>query len=379
MFKSAGSIRWLLRGLRRAAPVIVWVGALGAAISLYPRRLSSGSFIGYAEDLSVIVTHTEPSIVRELGTRLHEIVQPGDVLIRLDDREDRLAIDTIAADVERLKREVEAERAKLELDVANIEINAADLARRFLTDREAAHVQYLSALVTQASDQSLLSGMLVEYDILKRLFDTDQAAFRELNAFETQIEPVRARVEKNRANVERMLQAYEDADKRWFAFVDRQETPVDYESVLTPVRLAVDVREREINELVFRIDQRVLRSPIHGQVTAMYVQSGDRVLAGLPLMVVSPVRTNRVVAYLPENQVALASVGDPVKLYPTSAGPDGPRSFDGQICSVADAVREAPLRFRRMPTWPVWGREVIIELRSNALLPGEAVSLVVQR
>lgn len=371
--------RGIRQNIKRAAPGIVWVLAVIAAISIHPRRLTTGNVIGYAEDLSVTVTHTEPSVVRELAARLHEIVEPGDILIRLDDREERLAIQAIAADIDRLRNEVEAERAKLELEVANVELNSADLARRFLTDREAAHIQYLSSLVTQASDQALLNAMLVEYDILKRLYDTDQAAFRELNTFETQMEPVRARVKENKQNVERMLQAFKDADKRWFDFADRQEVPVNYESVLTPVRLAADVRECELKQLAFRIDQRVLRSPIHGQVTAMYVRNGDRVMAGTPLMVVSPVRSNRVVAYLPENQIAFVSVGDPVRLYPASATSDGPRSFEGKIHSVADAVREAPLRFRRMPTWPVWGREVVIQMSSNSLLPGEAVSLVLER
>lgn len=367
------------RGLKALIPAAIWIGAVGAAIGLYPRRFSTGSVIGYAEDLSITMTNMEPGLVRDLGAALHEFVEPGDVLVRMDDRGDRLRLLTLSKDLERLQQEVDAERVKLELDRTSVEINAADLARRYLTDREAAHVQYLSALVTQASDQSLLNGMMVEQEILQRLYKTETAGFRELNTFETQIDAVRARIDKNKKNIERMLQAFEDADKRWYNHSDKLEVPVDYESVLRPLRLAVDVREREIEELTFLIDLRVLRSPIHGQVTAVFVQSGDRVQGGDPLVVVSPIGTGRVVAYLPENKATAVSVGESVSLYPTASGPEGQRKLVGEVTSVSDAVREVPIRYRRLPNWPSWGREVVVSVKDESLLPGEAVSLVFTR
>ncbi len=366
----------LRRSFKRYAPPVIWGLAVIAAITMYPRRLSPGAFLGYAEDRSIVMTNIEPGMVRELGAGLHEFVEPGDVLVRMDDRGERLELVTLTTDLERLRKEVDAERSKLELDVANIEFNEIDLSRRLLTDRESAHIQYLSALVTQASDQSLLNGLLVELDILNRLFEKEQASFRELNNFETQVETVRTRIETNKENIARMLQVFQDADRRWFTYSDRQELPIDYESVLTPIRLAADVREREIAELTYRMDQCILRSPIHGQVTALFVQSGDRVMSGDPLLVISPVRTDRVVAYLPENQAALASLGSSVRLYPVSSGPDGPRKIEGTVQSISDAIRETPLRHRKVPNWPVWGREVIISTGNETLLPGEAVSLV---
>lgn len=99
-------------------------------------------------------------------------------------------------------------------------------------------------------------------------------------------------------------------------------------------------------------------------------------MSGDPLLVISPVRTDRVVAYLPENQAALASLGSSVRLYPVSSGPDGPRKIEGTVQSISDAIRETPLRHRKVPNWPVWGREVIISTGNETLLPGEAVSLV---
>ncbi|RIK69281.1 MAG: hypothetical protein DCC65_00625 [Planctomycetota bacterium] len=379
-----GSTGWwagmnIKRGLKALIPAALWIGAVAAALSLYPRRFSTGSVIGYAEDLSITMTNVEPGLVRNLGAKLHEFVEPGDVLVRMDDREDRLHLITLSKDLERLQNEVESERIKLNLDQTNVEINAADLARRYLTDRESAHIQYLSALVTQASDQSRLTGMLIEHEILQRLYKTENAGFRELNNYETEVEAVRARIESNERNIDRMLKAFVDADKRWYNFNNKLEVPVDYEAVLRPIRLAVDVREREIEELTFRIDQRVLRSPIHGQVTAVFVQSGDRVQGGDPLVVISPVGTQRIVAYLPENKATVVSVGETVSLYPTAPGPEGPRRLVGEVTSVSDAVREVPIRYRRLPNWPSWGREVVVSVKDESLLPGEAVSLVFTR
>lgn len=358
------------------APAAVWLVAIAAAGYLYSKRSMTGTITGYAEVRPVTVAHLEPGMVRELRAQLHQLVEPGELLAKMDDRDDRLELSTITTDLKRLQGEVKAERTRLNLEQAGVELDTDDLSRRLLVDREAAHIQYLVQLVERAGDQATLDGTLVEYGILERLFEDEQANFREVNLLKTQVDALRARILKNDEALKRMKKAFEEADQRWFTFNDRQQEPVDYESVLTPIRMAADVREKEIHELIFRIDQHALRAPVRGQITAVLVEPGDRVLAGEPLITISPTATDRVVAYLPEDKTRIVYLGEPVRVYPLAGGVGGRQGVPGTVLSVADSVTEAPLRFRKVPNWPVWGREVVVALADDmTLMPGEAVSL----
>lgn len=373
---SAGWARRMRRLFEAFAPAAVWLVAIAAAGYLYSKRSMTGTITGYAEVRPVTVAHLEPGMVRELRAQLHQLVEPGELLAKMDDRDDRLELSTITTDLKRLQGEVKAERTRLNLEQAGVELDTDDLSRRLLVDREAAHIQYLVQLVERAGDQATLDGTLVEYGILERLFEDEQANFREVNLLKTQVDALRARILKNDEALKRMKKAFEEADQRWFTFNDRQQEPVDYESVLTPIRMAADVREKEIHELIFRIDQHALRAPVRGQITAVLVEPGDRVLAGEPLITISPTATDRVVAYLPEDKTRIVYLGEPVRVYPLAGGVGGRQGVPGTVLSVADSVTEAPLRFRKVPNWPVWGREVVVALADDmTLMPGEAVSL----
>lgn len=378
--RKTGIIRRFRRLVGRVIPFVIWVMAIVLAFRLNPQLGLAGRFTGYAESRPVIVAHAESGMVRELRVGLHQVVEPGEILLKLDDHQERLHLATISSDLERIRKEVDAARVKLELDQVGAELNQEGLSRRLLVDREAAHIQYLDALVQQASDQARLDGKMIEYGLVKGLHDEAHGTFRELNIIKTEVDTIRERIEKNKSALARMEQAFKDAEMRWFAFSDREPFSIDYDTILTPLRLAVDVREREIAELTHQIDQHALRAPIRGQVTALHVAAGDTVIAGNPLVTISPTTTQFVIAYLPEDKIASMQIGDPVRVYPVAVTSQNARIAQGRVFSQSDVVIEAPLRYRRLPTLPVWGRETVIKVMDNtSLLPGEAVSLMLDR
>ncbi len=368
------------RGVSRWIPTVVWVGAIGAAVSLYRGEHTVGSVQGFAEDRSITIAPSEVGRVRELRASLHQFVEPGDILVQLDDRECQLRLATLTAELERLRKDIDAERSQLAMSQTDLELTEEDLSRRLLTDRESAHIQYLSMMAIQAGDQARLNGLMVEEDILNQLLHKKDASFREVNNFKTEIDAVRARLKSNEDNLARMHKAFRDADLRWYMHHEQQKMPYDRDAVLAPLHVAVQVKEHEILELVHRIDENVRRSPIHGQVTALYAGSGDTVNAGDPILVVSPTSTRRVIAFVSEAEAGRVRVGAPMRIHPAARSPDGRRAMDGEIVSVADTIREAPERFRRMPNIPVWGREIVIRIDGDAMLiPGESVSINWQR
>lgn len=366
----------LRRIVRGAGPIAVWLAAIAVAVVLARRVRHVGPLTGYAEDRTITLVNLSSGLVRDVRPRLHEEVQEGEIVARLDDTADALHLKTLQADVKRLQADVEAEAARLAMEAARQDTSDRDLARRFMVDRETAHIQYLSQLLTDANNRALLNGATFEYEIVKDLIDKKTASARELNRVRTDVDSLRAQIDENKPTIARMKQAFDDADMRWHNYVKQKREPVDYEPVLTAARLAADVREREIAEIVHRIDQQVVRAPVRGQVTALFANAGDPVIAGSPLMAISPTLTNRVIAYLPESGVASVRVGERVLVSPVAAMPGGRRSYSGQVVSMADVVSEAPPRYRKAPQWPLWGRAVVVLLDSGAaLMPGEAVTL----
>jgi multidrug resistance efflux pump len=371
--------KWLRRVRRPftgVVPVVVWALALAGAFYLYRRIGVTGVVTGFADDQPVTLAHLEPGIVRDVHVQLYDQVVCGQVLLSMDDREERIQLAAIERDIERLRAEVVAEQARLDADNARAEADVEDLARRFAVDRATAHVDYLSQIALNAYDRILLRGATVEYEITQTLHERDNAAFRELNDIQTQVGSLQAKLERNAAVLDHMKHAFEEADQRWFRFAERDDVAAACDPVLTPLRLAIDVRQQDLEEIVRRIDSHVLRAPIDGQVTSLLAHAGDRVEAGDPLVKVSPNTTTRVVAYLPERVILTARVGAPVTVNCLADAGGRRRAYPGTIIHLSATVDEAPLRYRQIPTRPVWGRGLIARLDEDVcLLPGEAVTI----
>jgi multidrug efflux pump subunit AcrA (membrane-fusion protein) len=197
-----------------------------------------------------------------------------------------------------------------------------------------------------------------------------------LNDIQTKMESLQASVDRNVDVLARKKEAFEQADQRWARFVEHADVATPHMPALTPLRLAVEVRRRELEQIVRRIDDHTLRAPIDGQVTALWSRAGDRVGQGATLAVISPSSTDRVVAYLPEGMVASVRVGAPVSIAPLAPFDTTLRRFDGTVVSLSATVDEAPPRYRRVPSAPVWGRGLVISLGGGArLIPGETVTV----
>ncbi|MBP7747885.1 MAG: HlyD family efflux transporter periplasmic adaptor subunit [Phycisphaerae bacterium] len=366
-----------LRGLRRplltGATVGVWLLAVGGAVYLHQKLGKTGTIMGFADDRPVMLTHLEAGIVRGVHVQLHESVACGQVVISMDDREERIQLAKIQKDIERLRAEVDAVQTQLAAENARAQADVDDQMRQFAVDREDARVEYLSLLVLDAYDRVLLRGKMVEYEITRNLYAQGSAAVLELNQIQTDVEALQANIAQRAEALAQLKDAFQAADRRWARFAARAEVVTAFEPVLTPLRLAIDVRERDLEETVCRIDSHVLRAPIDGQVTALLAHAGTQVQAGVALATISPVATSRVVAYIPEPMVLSVPPGAPVTVRCVAGDGRGQREYAGTIGTLSATVTEAPLRYRRLPTYPVWGREAVINLDDDVrLIPGEA-------
>jgi multidrug resistance efflux pump len=366
---------WLQFVLLRL-PAVVWLGAIVAAIYLYQRVGTTGTITGFADDQPVSLAHFEAGVVRDVEVNLHDWVRRGQMVVELENTEERIALSVIESDLLCRRAQVEAERAQLELDAERTLIAAEDLGRRFLIDREAAQIDYLTQWAVNARDAVLLRGAKVEDGWLQPLKATGSAAFLELNTSQTNVDSLQALVERNKKVLAEKKTAFRDADQRWSNFVHDRSSDRDSEPILTPIRLAVDTRQRELEGLVERIDRHVLRAPIDGQVTQLAVHTGDSITAGTTLLSISPRTTRSVVGYLPEAMAVSVQPGARVSVECLAQTREGRRAYRGKVHSLSDTVTEAPVRYRQIPAYPVWGRCFVLMMDDDAaLIPGEAVRI----
>lgn len=364
------------RGIARMAPAAIWVMAIAAAIGLHQRMSPTPAFIGHATDETHTLRHLEPGMVREVLVDLQQAVEPGQIIVRMDDRPERIELAKLQKDLERMHADVTAADARLRTESARAEIEEEDVERQFLLDRERAHLVYLEALRTQAEDTILQRGAAVELEIVNTLYSDEFVSRRELNDTQTDRDALRDRLETHASVVARAKRAFEDADRRWQQFAERPTAGVAYDEELTPLRLAVEVGEREIQDIVGRIDAHVIRSPIRGQVMHILASPGERLAAGTPLVEISATHTDRVVAYLPESSALLVRPGEGVRLHRVAPQNGVQAECEGTIVSLASAIEEAPQRYRVMPNRPTWGRGLVIALKDGAMLmPGEKVKI----
>ncbi len=369
-------LRGMHRSLMAGITVAVWGLAIAGAWHLHQRAATTGTITGFADDQPVRIAHREPGVVRIVHVSLYEAVAGGQMLVSMDDRQERIQLAAVEKDVERLRTEIAAAEARLSADNARAQADVDDLERRFAVDRERARIDYLSRLVGDARDRIDLRGKTIDLEITTDVRDKNAATWRELNDIQTEVGSLQAAIAMNVDVLDRLQDAYQEADRRWDRYRTHADVVTAYDPILTPLRLAIDVRSNDLDEIVRRIDTHILRAPIDGQVTAMLAHAGDYVQAGAMLATVSPVTTNRVTAFLPEQLALSTHVGALVTVYRLASAERPQRAFPGTIVSLSATISEAPRRHRRIPSYPVWGRGLTISLTDDAqLIPGEAVTL----
>ena len=153
-------LRHMHRSFMAGITVAVWVLAIAGAWHLHQRAATTGTITGFADDQPIRIAHREPGVVRVVHVSLYEAVAGGQILVSMDDRQERIQLAAVEDDVERLRAEIAAAEARLSADNARAQADVDDLERRFAIDRERAHIDYLSKLAVDARNRIELRGKL---------------------------------------------------------------------------------------------------------------------------------------------------------------------------------------------------------------------------
>jgi multidrug resistance efflux pump len=172
----------------------------------------------------------------------------------------------------------------------------------------------------------------------------------------------------------------EQTEEEYFAARTRRE---EYETglpnkdwldpILRPLREAIEVESRRLDEIDVRRHPLALRSPVTGHVSEILSRRGQSVRPGDPVIVVAEGSVREIVAYLAEDDGREIKTSTPVMV---STRGEGGTISESVVIRVGPTIQELPPRLWRNPRRPDYGRAVVIAaVPGMQLTPGELVNV----
>ncbi|QDD65637.1 HlyD family efflux transporter periplasmic adaptor subunit [Herbaspirillum seropedicae] len=222
-----------------------------------------------------------------------QAVKKGDVLVRIDDADARLAVDQAAADLDRTERKVKGFFA-----------NDAGLAAQVLA-REAEQKRASAQLLSAQADLKR-----AEIDLQRReaLAKSGSVSGEELSNARTALLTAQAN-----------LKAAEAAEVQSRANIKATQGAQKASTVLTANTTVDDNPEvvlarAKLEQAKLDLERTVLRAPVDGVIARRQVQVGQRVQSGATLLSVVPLQQMHVDANFKEGQLTKVRIGQPVTM-----------------------------------------------------------------
>lgn len=256
--------------------------------------------------------------VKEVRVSGTQAVKKGDILVILDDADQRIAVADAEAALRLARQRYGQADANADAARARVAARGADIAqaRARLRDAEAAVTRTRAELARRESiaGTGAVSG---EELTAARAALASASAARDLAAAGI------ASAEATRGSASGDLGAAEAVVRG------------------TTINTAPDVAAAEARLEKAKLDlaRTVLRAPVDGIVTNRQVQVGQRIAAGAPIMVLVPIATAYVDANFKESQFQDIRIGQPVELVSDYYG--GDVVFRGKVVGVAGGTGAA--------------------------------------
>ena len=280
------------------------VAVVAAGVALYDRLVASRHVTtdnAYSGADIALVTPLVGGPVSAVMVEDTQRVHQGDVLVRLDDTDARLALAQAEADLDATARKIRSLMATDRDLSAQIEARTAE-QNRAAAQLAAAQADLDKASVDLARRQDLAAKGAVSGDVLT-------VAQNEFSTATANLQSAQAAVALAGANATAAVGAH-DANDAMINGVSLESNP-DY--------LAAKARR---DQAAVNLQRMVIRAPVSGVVSRRAVQVGQRVEPGAVLMVVVPVEQAYVDANFKEVQLAHVHPGQKAAVYSDLYGSD---------------------------------------------------------
>ncbi len=374
---------------RHLFSVLVWTGTVAGVVGLFFYRSQRFEVLGLAQGQVHEVAATCDGQLKIVSVQLFDRVSKGQIVAMLDDELLNAQITTISAEIERLMAELISTQDLLLAEAANRQTGWVVDSRRFSIDVEGAKLRILELRTLLETDRVMLEDLAVEVKIAQELLETHAIAPYELQKAEAVYNTLAKKIEENQHLLAQTESDLEQAQQRRYEFARHQPAHPFVNSALEPIRKAINVQEKLIDELLAERKALTIRSPIDGVVVQIQLRRnqavlrrpgegvlrrpGEAVLAGEPILVVAEATPREIIAYASEDQVNQIREGMMVELIKDRKPAQIAQS---QVTYVGPVVEQMPLRLWRNPNIPEWGRPFLVKVPPQMkLTPGELVGI----
>ncbi|HLO19044.1 MAG TPA: HlyD family efflux transporter periplasmic adaptor subunit [Sphingomicrobium sp.] len=247
-----------------------------------------------------------------------QFVHQGDVLLRLDDKDARLAVEKAEAAYLKARREFSKSSATSGSLAAEVNARDADIGQ--------ARAQLIAA-------QSAVEKAGADLDRRAHLAESGFVSREELTTYQNAYVAAQSNVRVAKAAIAQ-AQANRGAAQQSYA---ANEALIDGTSVDTNPDVAA--AKAALDEARLDLQRTVIRAPIDGVVTNRQVQIGQRIAAGNSVMTIVPVKNVYVDANFKEGQLERVRPGQPVELISDLYGSSV--KFHGHVVGFAGGTGSA--------------------------------------
>ncbi|WP_230770281.1 HlyD family secretion protein [Sphingomonas sp. Leaf4] len=236
-----------------------------------------------------------------VGAADTQAVKRGDVLVRLDDSDARIALATAEAELAKARRAFGQTAATSTALSEQVRARAADVA---------------STRAQLAATEASFAKAQVDFDRRRRLVPAGAVSGDELTVATNALAAARAAREQARAAV---AQATSQRGAAAGTLAANQALIEGASAATAPDVLAAEAKVRQAR---LDLDRTIIRAPIDGVVANRTIQVGQRVAAGTTVMRIVPVGQVYVDANFKEGQLTKVQPGQPVTLTSDLYGDD---------------------------------------------------------
>jgi membrane fusion protein (multidrug efflux system) len=304
--------------LRILAIVVVSIAALWGIwyfLTQAGRVSTDNAYVG-ADSATVTALVSGP--VKEVRVSGTQVVKKGDVLVVLDDADQRIAVADAEAALRQARQRYGQSSANADAARARVSARGAEIAqaRARLRDADAAVAKARAELARRESIAGTGAVSAEELTAARTALASAGAA-RDLAAAGI------ASAEATRGSASGDLGAAEAVVRG------------------TTIETAPDVAaaQARLDKARLDLERTVIRAPVDGVVTNRQVQVGQRIAAGAPIMIVVPIATAYVDANFKESQFKRIRIGQPVEL--TSDYYGGDVVYRGKVIGIAGGTGAA--------------------------------------
>jgi len=369
--------RWRRRVLR-AVPLLVWAAAIGGTVVLGGRLPTVGHFTGIADSAASTVSAPVDGRINALLVTLHQDVEPGQVIARLDDTDVRLKLTEATYELERLRADMARRAADLENEAATTAtehgLETSVEQRRLISTVEAAQ---LAALATRAELEEArvrVQGAAVEAERLANLYAQEMVGEPDLVRVRTERDALNKRILELESLHQQQRARVETAQKRVDAFAPGGIATAPVEATLAPMRWRLKAQEAALERIAHDARMLVLEAPMAGRVQAVTAQSGEWVPAGRALVSIVDPRPRRILAYVPDSIRAELVARGPLEVMRDEGTSLGTTS----VQTISPTTVRVPERLWQDPRREEWAYEVVLAA-TGLEAPGERVQLAIAR